>query len=603
MLGTERRRGSIQRSVILLAVSFTLLAAAAIIAGSARTVRLRLERTAVQSAEYALDTAASAIRSNIEEVDSLANWCAANPSMRTWLLAGGTASQTQTVYTTLSGKYNSMRTAPYIQHFLLFSAGGGHMNFGALSSQVSVSLNDAQARASLPGLGGEGGASWQSIVTDPLVLANRASQSLPVARSLSAADGKAAQVYIGVSPSLITDPLRGFALPDGARLYLQMGEELYLAASGALTPAEYPSGLREYAGRGVGTLDPATQLFDVGRGGERMLIVRYPLGAHGMYLAEAIPRGSFDTLTLSLLLQPALMSLVVILLLGVVLALALHRMVARPVLALQRRTERVSQGDFSPDPRPEWNNELGDISRSIDRMALSISAMMDKRLEDEKQKQDLEYRILQNQINPHFIYNTLNSIKWMATIQHASGIAEMTTALSRLLKSVSKDSERLVPLEEELSLLNDYFLIQQYRYGGTIAMRVEGVEDAALLRDFSIPRFTLQPLVENAIFHGIEPRGHAGEICLTIAREPSGDALLTLRDDGVGMTAEQIARVLSAPEPEEAAVKYRHVGVWNVHRRLQYSFGEDYGLRIESVPGQGTTVFIRLPRAKGGAGA
>ena len=221
---------------------------------------------------------------------------------------------------------------------------------------------------------------------------------------------------------------------------------------------------------------------------------------------------------------------------------------------------------------------------------------MDHRLEDEKQKQDLEYRMLQNQINPHFIYNTLNSIKWMATIQHAPGIAEMVTALSRLLKSVSKSNERLVPLYEEFALLNDYFTIQQYRYGGTITLDVSYIEDEKLNHSCLIPRFTLQPLVENAIFHGIEPKGSAGEVTLRVERDTAnGDVLIRLTDDGIGMTAEQAAKALQEPGPEEAAAKYRHVGMWNVHKRLQYSFGEAYGLRIESEPGVGTTVMVRLP--------
>ena len=239
---------------------------------------------------------------------------------------------------------------------------------------------------------------------------------------------------------------------------------------------------------------------------------------------------------------------------------------------------------------------MGDIGRGINRLSRSVSALMERRLEDERTKRDLEYRMLQNQINPHFLYNTLNSIKWMATIQHAPGIAEMTTALSRLLKSVSKGNERLVPLQEEFALLNDYFTIQQYRYGGTVTMDVTYIEDERLCQNCLIPRFTLQPLVENAIFHGIEPKGCAGSIALTVTRDhTNGDVLLALTDDGVSMTAEQAAKALTEPGPEEAAAKFRHVGIWNVHKRLQYSFGVAYGLSIASTPGQGTTVTVRLP--------
>ena len=296
---------------------------------------------------------------------------------------------------------------------------------------------------------------------------------------------------------------------------------------------------------------------------------------------------------------PLLISLTAILLLGCSLAFLLHRMIAHPISALQSRIEKISGGDFSADPDIEWDNELGDIGRGINSMSAGVTALMEHRLEDEKQKQDLEYRMLQNQINPHFIYNTLNSIKWMATIQHAPGIAEMVMALSRLLKSISKSNERLVPLYEEFALLNDYFTIQQYRYGGTITLDVSYIEDENLTHSCLIPRFTLQPLVENAIFHGIEPKGSAGEVTLRVERDAAnGDVLILLSDDGVGMTPAQAAKALQEPGPEEAAAKYRHVGIWNVHRRLQYSFGDAYGLRIESEPGVGTTVTVRLPDAK-----
>ena len=322
---------------------------------------------------------------------------------------------------------------------------------------------------------------------------------------------------------------------------------------------------------------------------------RYPIGIHELYLIEVLPNGPTQR-QITFVSVPLLISLTAILLLGCSLAFLLHRMIAHPISALQSRIEKISGGDFSADPDIEWDNELGDIGRGINSMSAGVTALMEHRLEDEKQKQDLEYRMLQNQINPHFIYNTLNSIKWMATIQHAPGIAEMVMALSRLLKSISKSNERLVPLYEEFALLNDYFTIQQYRYGGTITLDVSYIEDESLNHSCLIPRFTLQPLVENAIFHGIEPKGSAGEVTLRVERDTAnGDVLIHLTDDGVGMTPEQAAKALQEPGPEEAAAKYRHVGMWNVHKRLQYSFGEAYGLSIESEPDIGTTVTIRLP--------
>lgn len=275
----------------------------------------------------------------------------------------------------------------------------------------------------------------------------------------------------------------------------------------------------------------------------------------------------------------------------------LERVITRPVEALQKRIETVGSGNFAPDRTVEWNNELGDIGRGINQLAENVDSLMTRRVEDERRKQELEYRMLQNEVNPHFIYNTLNSIRWMATIQHAPGIAEMVTAFARLTKSISKGTQKLVPLQEELALLNDYFTIQQYRYGGDLEIEVSRIESETLCRDCLIPRFTLQPLVENAIFHGLEPKGGHGSVLLDISTDSdTGDVLLRITDDGVGMPPELVAHLLDEPaEGAEKAEKFRHVGLWNVNRRIRYSFGEGYGLTIESEEDVGTEVTIRLP--------
>ena len=598
------RRGSIQARIILLAIVFTLLASSVILITTMGAVAGRLERTMLQSAEYALETAGATIRSNIEDVDYLADWCVANASIRTWLLSTNSPQTlTQNIYTQLSGKVNSMRTAAYLQRFLSINDGGEYMSFGTNSNQ-SVALSAALSEETvglLPGFGsGQNDTAWQSIVSDPLMLPQWATAGIPVTRTLRNTSGHVGRVYIAVSSALITDPLRDFTMAEGGRLYWVMDDTLYAVTDNSLIAIDRLERLSGYTPRAGETLDSVTRLYNAEVDGHRGLVVSYPLGVHDLYLAQAIPLAA-NGVVFPLLAGSAVASPLVVLALGVALALLLHRLVATPILLLQRQIERLGSGDFTPNPELEWNNELGDIGRGINHMTQNITALMEKRIEDERQKQDLEYRMLQNQINPHFIYNTLGSIKWMATIQHASGIAEMTTALSRLLKSLSKGNERLVPLYEEFALINDYFTIQQYRYGGTITLEVEYIEDERLTHTCLIPRFTLQPLVENAIFHGIEPRGQAGSILMRVIRDPDGsDVLLYLQDDGVGMTPEQAARALSEPGPEEAAAKFRHVGIWNVHRRLQYSFGEAYGLAIESAPGSGTTVIVRLPCRQGG---
>ena len=586
------RHGSIQVRVLALTLLFTLGVSLVIAIGNMRQMAAEWERTTLLNAEYALQTAAAAIHRDIEEVDDLASWCAYNPSMRTYLLTDVSSNnQALSMYPTISAKYSTLRTMQYVQRFVLINAKGRQMVFGtAVTNTVAMT---PKVLARIPGYDEEY-SGWSCIMRDPMALTSQALDTIPLTRKLTlGGTGREAHICAFVSPALITAALKGFTMPEGSSLLWQMGGRYYGINGNILT--EEPLSDIPAEQLDVDMLDDSTEVYSIAAGYDAQLMVRYPIGVHDLYLIEIIPNGPLQR-QIPYLSDSLVISLLAILVLGLLLAFLLHRMITPPITALQNRITKISSGDFSFDPAIEWNNELGDIGRGINSMSASVTALMDHRLEDEKQKQDLEYRMLQNQINPHFIYNTLNSIKWMATIQHAPGIAEMVTALSRLLKSVSKSNERLVPLYEEFALLNDYFTIQQYRYGGTITLDVSYIEDEKLNHSCLIPRFTLQPLVENAIFHGIEPKGSAGEVTLRVERDTAnGDVLIRLTDDGIGMTAEQAAKALQEPGPEEAAAKYRHVGMWNVHKRLQYSFGEAYGLSIESEPGVGTTVMVRLP--------
>lgn len=173
------------------------------------------------------------------------------------------------------------------------------------------------------------------------------------------------------------------------------------------------------------------------------------------------------------------------------------------------------------------------------------------------------------------------------------GIAEMTLALSRLLKNISKGTTMQVTIRQEFDLLNDYFTIQKYRYGGTITMDYV-ITDQTLL-DNVIPRFSLQPIVENAIFHGIEPKGQAGNIVIRLFAPDAQTVQIDVRDNGVGISPEKLQELLTDNTPDRGSF-FRNVGVSNVHKRLQYTYGEAFGLRITSETGAFTTVSTLLPR-------
>ena len=193
--------------------------------------------------------------------------------------------------------------------------------------------------------------------------------------------------------------------------------------------------------------------------------------------------------------------------------------------------------------------------------------------------------------DPHFLYNTLNTIKWVATIQGSEGIADMSTSLSRLMKNISKGSENLISIGDEFSLVDDYFTIMRYRYGGTIEL--EYITEEESLLNQSINRFSLQPIIENSIFHGIEPKGSAGKITIHTYRD-GNNVIIDVTDNGIGMSQEAIDNVLSG-KSQTSTEFFKQIGVFNVNERIKYTFGEEYGIRIKSEIGEYTTTSFILP--------
>lgn len=431
---------------------------------------------------------------------------------------------------------------------------------------------------------------WDGVVNDPFVSA----RGTPALYSRGAVytggvQGRAVtgSIFLIVSTDIVTEPIANYQLPDGCQLYLTIGEHTF-ALDKALSPVEPAA---ESTPAGDETFDPGTRVVSFrDQDNARSLAVSCPVGSTGLWLTQTISSQAMGLSMRSLYgRQVALLCLSTVLI-GLAVLWILARTINRPIRLLQARMAAISEGDFSPDPSIEWDNELGDVGRGMNHLAQSVQGLMDRRLADEKARRDLEYQMLQSQINPHFLYNSLNSIKWMATIQNAHGIAEMTTSLSHLLKSIAKGQQSLVPLREELNLVRDYFVIQKYRYGGEVTLE-EDLEPG--LEDIPIPRFTLQPLIENAIFHGIEPKGGAGKVVLA-AWHTGGTLMLTVTDNGVGMEPEQAAALLSGQRDGSGGL-FRQIGLYNVHRRIQYEFGPDYGLTVDSEPGAFTRVTVRLP--------
>ena len=590
-------RFSLRRQIVWSTRIFTALTSLAVCAALFFLSNQYVRTNTLQAAEFNLRLVATSIETSLNDADALLNWASINDTVRRYLSqeeVNGT--QTIAAYKAAQEKYYSNPLYPKVIRFFMSNENDRHLQFGPLNS--SSALNRSSVSLFLQqGYG-------MRFTTDPLMISHPA--CLAISRPIRSGHGTMHRgtAYLALDPSVITDPAAGYSLTDGSALYWEMGNRLWQIENGSLTETENRLREVDYTLRtesNNGVTEQTAWQGKVQLDGQKYYVVKVTLNGRSAALVQLLPANTF-LLHYGVYLWLVALGIAIVWGLSFLMQHWLEWAITRPVEALQKRIEAVGGGDFTADPAVEWPNELGDIGRGINKLAADVDGLMNRRVEDERKKQELEYRMLQSEVNPHFIYNTLNSIRWMATIQHAPGIAEMVTAFARLTKSISKETQKLVPLQEELALLNDYFTIQQYRYGGDLEIEVSRIEDERLCRDCLIPRFTLQPLVENAIFHGLEPKGGHGSVLLDISTDPdTGDVLLRITDDGVGMSPELVAHLLDEPaEGTEKAEKFRHVGLWNVNRRIQYSFGEAYGLTIESEEDMGTEVTIRLPYQKKG---
>ncbi|MDO4338562.1 MAG: sensor histidine kinase [Eubacteriales bacterium] len=421
--------------------------------------------------------------------------------------------------------------------------------------------------------------------------AHRPAMVIPVIRPVQHpySNKNAGFVYLSISQQMFIHEMANYTLDDKSTLFLKIGDVYYQLKEDSMIPLEASLEFQDFSEHYQ--IQNDTEVFYLENNGSKSVAISRPLSFHSCSVIQTITPGSFLQ-QLHRYVFLGILIFVVVLIIGLFLTGMLSRLFTQPVIRLRKRISLIAGGDFTQDDTILWDNELGDMGRDINQLSLDIKTLIDNRLTAENQKRNYEYQLLQSQINPHFLYNTLNSIKWMATIQKADGIAEMTLALSRLFKNISKGANILVSIRQEFDLLEDYFTIQKYRYGGAISMEYEITDEELLLNE--IPRFSLQPIVENAIFHGIEPKGRAGIIKIKLYSVPKDMVCIDVTDNGVGMSREKIIRLLTEDVPDHSSF-FRNVGISNVHRYLQYTYGEPYGLHIESEVGQYTTVSTLLP--------
>ncbi|MDD6347792.1 MAG: sensor histidine kinase [Lachnospiraceae bacterium] len=281
-----------------------------------------------------------------------------------------------------------------------------------------------------------------------------------------------------------------------------------------------------------------------------------------------------------------LVVLIVFLILLFVSACYIAERFSQPIARLERQMEQLQQGDTSTKPVEKSFAEIEQLSENLNQVAVRIDDFINKASEDASEKANLYYQALMSQIRPHFLYNTLNSIRWMAMINNNTAIADMLSKLGNHLRySLDRDTER-VTFEAELAFLNDYFSLQQMRFGNNIRFSTSVPDD---LMDVQIPRFCIQPFIENAFSHGFEKQAE-GVISLKALTEAE-DLVILIDDNGKGADPEKTAAILNGDFLSETS---NGIGIANVHRRLQLLYGSKYGIRITTRPNEGFHVMMKL---------
>lgn len=260
----------------------------------------------------------------------------------------------------------------------------------------------------------------------------------------------------------------------------------------------------------------------------------------------------------------------------------------RPLHNMANSMDIAAKGDFTVSLPIESDDEIGQLSRHFNSMIQKINSLIDNVYKKELLYKDAEFKMLQAQINPHFIYNVLDTISWTVQLNGMPEISKMASALSRLMR-ISINKNQNITLKEELSCVQDYLLIQKIRYQDKISAVIDVDER---LNDLVIPKLILEPIVENAVVHGLEGKVGTGLI-LVKGELTSGTVIFTIKDNGIGITQERLEEIWSSHSKSNST--HTGLGFLNVHSRIQYIYGSDYGLEIKSQRNSGTTVTIRIP--------
>ena len=264
--------------------------------------------------------------------------------------------------------------------------------------------------------------------------------------------------------------------------------------------------------------------------------------------------------------------------------------IIQPISQLNQATEKIAQGDFNARAQADSEDEVAELAVSFNKMAGSMQSLIDKVKEDERKMRKADLRLLQEQIQPHFLYNTLDTIVWLIESNEPDEAVTMVVTLSDFFREILSKGKEFISIKEEEKHISSYLQIQEMRYRDILEYDIQLDQ---VIYKYQILKLTLQPVVENALYHGTKYKRAKG--CIHIHGEKEGDIIrLTVRDDGVGMDEDELEQLRQQIE-KPCQETEKGFGLANVNERIHMYFGPEYGMKIQSQKGKGTTVEIVIP--------
>ena len=264
--------------------------------------------------------------------------------------------------------------------------------------------------------------------------------------------------------------------------------------------------------------------------------------------------------------------------------------ITRPIRKLSEVTDQVAKGDLTVRSDVRSGAEVSVLSDSLNTMIDKIDELLEQVKKEQIRLRKAEFELLQSQINPHFLYNTLDAIVWLAEAGEQKKVVSMVGSLSDFFRTSLNQGKDIITIKEELQHSRSYLEIQQMRYQDILNYEIHVPEE---LHRYLIPKITIQPLVENALYHGIKNKRGLGRIVIS-GRKEEDFLILQIEDNGIGMRKERLDQVKEGMNQKIPTEKDIY-GLYNVNERIRLNFGEKYGISIESTYGEGTVVSIILP--------